>query len=128
MATDSGRPKRGSDLGCPTSAQQFSQGERTITDHRFARHPTNRVNLNILCAGGDRLWTSAGVTAGIDRYLNLARVGGGSAPVAAVARSIVAPVFCSSGQPQFIPPIRVKPARESSMKAVQLAMLKDVRP
>jgi transcriptional regulator GlxA family with amidase domain len=107
-------------------------GREAVTHWRYCeelarRHPTIRVNPNILYAGGDRLWTSAGVTAGIDLCLQLARDGWGSAPAAAVARSMVTPVFRSGGQAQFIPPIRVKPAPESSMQAVQLAVLEDLR-
>lgn len=107
-------------------------GTEAVTHWRYCeelarRHPAINVNPNILYAGGDRLWTSAGVTAGIDLCLHLVRDGWGSAPAAAVARSMVTPVFRSGGQAQFIPRARVKPPAHSSVQALQLAMLEDMR-
>jgi AraC family transcriptional activator FtrA len=70
------------------------------------RYPQVRVDPAVIHLHDDqrRLWTSAGVTAGVDMCLALIRHFHGAAAAAIVARSMVLPVSRSGGQAQFIPP------------------------
>jgi len=76
------------------------------TGRLAARHPAIRVDPAVihLHDAERQLWTSAGVTAGVDMCLAIVRHFHGAAAAAAVARSMVLPVSRSGGQAQFIPP------------------------
>lgn len=74
------------------------------------RHPQARVDPGVLFAGEDRVWTSAGVAAGIDLCLHLLREAHGAEAAAAVARAMVTAPFRTGGQAQFIAP--ATPARD----------------
>lgn len=71
-----------------------------------ARRPAVRVDPAVihLHDAERKLWTSAGVTAGVDMCLAIVRHFHGTAAAATVARSMVLPVSRSGGQAQFIPP------------------------
>jgi transcriptional regulator GlxA family with amidase domain len=80
---------------------------RTATTHwRFAdelarRHPRVDVRPRDLYCGGDGVWTSAGVTAGIDLLLHLVRSTWGAGAAEMIARSMVTPVFRPGSQAQY---------------------------
>lgn len=80
---------------------------RVATTHwRFAgdlarRFPAVDVRPRDLYCGGDGVWTSAGVTAGIDLLLHLVRSDWGAAAAEVVARSMVTPVFRPGSQAQY---------------------------
>ncbi len=68
-------------------------------------HPAVRVDPHVLYTHdeGRRLWTSAGVAAGVDLCLALVADRHGSAAAADVARSMVLPAVRSGGQAQYVP-------------------------
>ncbi len=85
-------------------------GVAATTHWRYAsllaeRHPAVRVNPDVLYThdAGCRLWTSAGVTAGVDLCLALLADRRGSAVAAGVARSMVLPAVRGGGQAQYVP-------------------------
>ncbi len=86
-------------------------GTRATTHWRHAArlqtlHPEIRVDASAIYLhdAPRRLWTSAGVTAGVDTCLAIVRYVHGATAAAAVARSMVMPVSRSGGQAQFVPP------------------------
>lgn len=100
---------------------------RTATTHwRWAeelqaRYPQVQVNPDRLYAGEDRLWTSAGVSAGTDLLLHIVRQLWGSAAAAQIARSMVTPAFRPGSQAQFMAgPTR--PRRQGRLEALQQAV------
>ncbi|MFF2659643.1 GlxA family transcriptional regulator [Kitasatospora sp. NPDC058032] len=74
-----------------------------FTDLLARRFPAVDVHPEVLFTGEDRLWTSAGVAAGIDLCLHLVRAAHGERAAAAIARAMVTAPFRSGGQAQFIP-------------------------
>lgn len=80
---------------------------RTVTTHwRYAdelalRFPRATVRPRDLYCGDGAIWTSAGVTAGIDLLLHLVRAEWGAAAAETVARSMVTPVYRPGSQAQF---------------------------
>lgn len=80
---------------------------RAATTHwRFAdelarRHPAIDVRPRDLYCGDGAVWTSAGVTAGIDLLLHLVRRDWGAGAAEVVARSMVTPVFRPGSQAQY---------------------------
>lgn len=74
--------------------------------HLRERHPAVRVDPDVLYTHDPerRVWTSAGVTAGIDACLAILADVHGASAAAAVARSLVLPGVRSGGQAQFVPP------------------------
>lgn len=104
---------------------------RTATTHwRFAdelarRHPELDVRPRDLYCGGDGVWTSAGVTAGIDLLLHLVRADWGAGAAEAVARSMVTPVFRPGSQAQYADttvPTSTAPTVESLSLTVRAAL------
>lgn len=86
-------------------------GVRATTHWRYApalqeRHRSIQVDPDVIYVhdAGRRLWTSAGVTAGVDMCLAIAQSHLGAATAAAMARSMVLPVTRSGGQAQYVPP------------------------
>jgi transcriptional regulator GlxA family with amidase domain len=71
-----------------------------------ARHPLVRVRPDVLYTHDPvhRVWTSAGVTAGIDLCIAIKAARHGAAAAATVARSMVLPAARHGGQAQYIPP------------------------
>lgn len=88
------------------------------------RFPRVRVVPNVLYAGADGVWTSAGVSAGADLLLELLRARHGAAVAADVARSMVTPAHRPGTQAQFIPPARS--ASPGDLEQLQQAILRDV--
>ncbi|HEX7301902.1 GlxA family transcriptional regulator [Lentzea sp.] len=68
------------------------------------RHPDVEVDADALYVGEGRVFTSAGVAAGLDLCLHLVRRDFGAAVAASVARSVVMPPTRDGDQAQFIPP------------------------
>lgn len=81
---------------------------RTCTTHwRYAdelsrRHPTARVNPDVLYVEDDRVITSAGTAAGIDACMHLIRQEFGTAVANHLARRMVIPPHREGGQRQYI--------------------------
>lgn len=92
---------------------------RTATTHwRYAdelasRFPRVDVRPRDLYCGGEGVWTSAGVTAGVDLLLHLVREDWGAGAAEAVARSMVTPVFRSGSQAQFADTLTPTPTSAS---------------
>lgn len=81
-------------------------GRDATTHWRFAgdlarRFPKVHVRPRDLYCGGEGIWTSAGVTAGIDLLLHLVRNDWGSHAAEVVARAMVTPVFRAGSQAQY---------------------------
>jgi transcriptional regulator GlxA family with amidase domain len=70
------------------------------------QHPRVRVRPDVLYTHDAvrRVWTSAGVTAGIDLCIAIKAARHGAAAAATVARSMVLPAARHGGQAQYIPP------------------------
>jgi AraC family transcriptional activator FtrA len=87
-------------------------------------HPRIRVETNVLYTDDEenRVWSSAGVTAGIDLCLAIVAREHGSAAAAAVARSMVLPATRSGGQAQYVPPRY----RESELTPASLVQLSTI--
>lgn len=94
------------------AATGLLDGHEATTHWRYAGRlqrddPKVRVLPDDLYAGSGRLWTSAGVVAGIDLLLRLIRDLAGAAAAGSVARSMVTPAYRPGSQAQYIPgPIR----------------------
>lgn len=89
------------------AATGLLDGREATTHWRFSERlaeafPRVRVVPDRLYAGADRLWTSAGVTAGVDLLLHLIRDRSGTAAATAVARSMVTPAYRPGSQAQYI--------------------------
>lgn len=81
-------------------------GHTATTHWRFAddlarRYPRVVVRPRDLYCGGNGVWSSAGVTAGIDLLLHLVREDWGASAAEIVARSMVTPVFRPGTQAQY---------------------------
>lgn len=81
-------------------------GREATTHWRFAddlarRFPRVRVRPRDLYCGGDGVWTSAGVTAGIDLLLHLVRQDWGASAAETIARAMVTPVYRPGSQAQY---------------------------
>ncbi|GHH27907.1 GlxA family transcriptional regulator [Lentzea cavernae] len=68
------------------------------------RHPDVEVDADALYVGEGRVFTSAGVAAGLDLCLHLVRRDYGAAVAASAARAVVMPPTRDGDQAQFIPP------------------------
>jgi transcriptional regulator GlxA family with amidase domain len=68
------------------------------------RHPDTEVDANALYTGEGRIFTSAGVAAGLDLCLHLVRRDFGAAVAASSARTVVMAPTRDGDQAQFIPP------------------------
>ena len=82
------------DRGCTTHWRH--------TDELLARHPTARVDPDVLFVEDDRVITSAGTAAGIDACLHHVRCELGAAVANRIARRMVVPPQRDGGQRQFI--------------------------
>lgn len=116
------------------AATGLLDGADATTHWRFCdelqrRHKRVRVDLKVLYThdAARRLWTSAGVAAGIDACLAILAQECGSAAAAAVARSMVLPAVRPGGQAQFIPPLRGETeGRASEGEELRAAILRDL--
>ena len=116
------------------AATGLLDGADATTHWRFCdelqrRHKRVRVDPKVLYThdAARRLWTSAGVAAGIDACLAILAQECGSAAAAAVARSMVLPAVRQGGQAQFIPPLRGETeGRASEGEELRAAILSDL--
>ena len=116
------------------AATGLLDGADATTHWRFCdelqrRHKRVRVDPKVLYThdAARRLWTSAGVAAGIDACLAILAQERGSAAAAAVARSMVLPAVRPGGQAQFIPPLRGETeGKASEGEALRGAILRDL--
>lgn len=105
---------------------------RTATTHwRFAdelarRHPRVDVRPRDLYCGSDGIWTSAGVTAGIDLLLHLVRDDWGVGAAEVIARSMVTPVFRPGSQAQYVDTTTPR-STTPTVERLQLAVRADLR-
>ncbi|GAA3838288.1 helix-turn-helix domain-containing protein [Brevibacterium ammoniilyticum] len=94
-------------------------GRRATTHWRFAdelatRFPETEVVPDEIFVGADRVWTSAGVSAGGDLLLHLADEAWGAAVAADIARSMVLPLRRAGNQAQFVDRSALDLARSAS--------------
>ena len=98
---------------------------RTVTTHwaRAARladeFPDVTVDPDPIYVHDGRVWTSAGVTAGIDLALALVQADMGTEVAQTVARWLVMFLHRPGGQTQFAAPVWVPRAERSTVRAVQ---------
>ncbi|MGL4744664.1 MAG: GlxA family transcriptional regulator [Dermatophilaceae bacterium] len=99
-------------------------GLRATTHWRHAadlarRHPAVQVDADAIYLRQGRVWTSAGVTAGIDLALALVEADHGPEVAQTVARELVMFLRRPGGQSQFAGPVWEQPARVPSVRAAQ---------
>jgi len=104
-------------------------GRRVTTHWNWARrlarlHPDIQVDADPIFIQDGRLWTSAGVTAGIDLALALIEADLGHADAISVARDLVVFMKRPGGQSQFSAPLRVQ-SREAPGFAALHAWMAD---
>ncbi|MER6302419.1 helix-turn-helix domain-containing protein [Kitasatospora sp. NPDC001539] len=87
------------------------------------RFPAVTVRPEVLFTGGEGLWTSAGVAAGIDLCLHLVRSAHGQRAAAAIARAMVTAPFRTGGQAQFIPTPVSAPAEDDPLARLRAQVL-----
>src|SRR6478752_3580916 len=113
------------------AAAGLLDGRAATTHWRYAdelarRHPAVEVRPRDLYCGGDGVWTSAGVTAGIDLLLHLVREDWGAGAAELIARSMVTPVFRPGSQAQYAD--TTTPASSTpTVERLQLTVTSDVR-
>ncbi|COW25984.1 AraC family transcriptional regulator [Mycobacterium tuberculosis] len=111
------RPKR----GC-------WDGHRATTHWAFAEHfarefPAVRVDADpIFMRSSQKVWTAAGVTAGIDLALALVEDDHGTEIAQTVARWLVLYLRRPGGQTQFAAPVWMPRAKRTSIRRVQEAI------
>jgi transcriptional regulator GlxA family with amidase domain len=87
---------------------------------RFAaEHPEVDVRPDPIFVRAGRIWTSAGVTAGMDLALALVEQDHGADVAQAIARELVLPVRRAGGQSQYASPVWSPPAPRPSVRAAQ---------
>lgn len=89
------------------------------------RFPAAQVEPDAIYTEDGPIWTSAGVTAGIDLALQLVRTDGGSRLAHAVARMLVVFVQRPGGQTQFGSALRMRPATDDRLRDLVTAVLRD---
>jgi transcriptional regulator GlxA family with amidase domain len=108
----------------PLAAAGLLDGLTATTHWRFARalareHPAVDVRPDAIYLRQGRIWTSAGVTAGIDLALALVEADHGSEVAQRIARELVVFLRRPGGQSQFAGPVWSPPARQPSVRAAQ---------
>lgn len=83
------------------------------------RYPTVDVQPDPIYLRQGRIWTAAGVTAGIDLALALVEADHGSEIAAEIARALIVFVRRPGGQSQFAAPVWAPPAPRPSVRAAQ---------
>jgi transcriptional regulator GlxA family with amidase domain len=112
--------------GAFLAAQAGLLGDRRVTTHwRFVdalqrRHPQLTVDGDPIYINDGRVWTSAGVTAGIDLALALVEHDHGCELAQAVARDLVMFLRRPGGQSQFSAPMWTERATDPPVRTVQL--------
>lgn len=98
-------------------------GGRRVTTHwawaddLASRHPDIDVDVDAIWIRDGELWTSAGVTAGIDLGLAMVEEDCGAEIAQQVARYLVVPVRRSGGQTQFSAPVWCEPPESAPIRA-----------
>ncbi len=96
-----------------------------VTTHwRYARalagaHPAVDVHADAIWLRSGRVWTSAGVTAGIDLALAIVEADHGPEIAQRIARELVVFLRRPGGQSQFAGPVWTAPARQPTIRAAQ---------
>lgn len=108
----------------PMAATGVLDGLSVTTHWRFARaladgYPTLDVQVDPVFLRQGRIWTSAGVTAGIDLALALVESDHGPEIAQQVARDLVVFMRRPGGQSQFAAPAWAPPAPRPSVRAAQ---------
>ena len=88
-------------------------------DELARRHPLVRVSPDALWVRSGDVWTSAGVTAGIDLALAVVEDDHGAEVAQTVARHLVVHLRRPGGQSQFAGPVWARPAPRPSVRAAQ---------
>jgi transcriptional regulator GlxA family with amidase domain len=106
------------------AAAGLLDGHPATTHWRWAGHlerrfPAVDVRPDAIWVRDGRLWTSAGVTAGIDLALALLEADHGVEVAQAVARELVVFLRRPGGQSQFAAPVWTEPAARPSVRAAQ---------
>lgn len=88
------------------AAAGLLDGRRAVThwedcDRLAASYPAVKVEVDPIYIKDGNIWTSAGITAGIDMALAIIEEDLGKAAAIAMARSLVTPMVRSGGQSQF---------------------------
>src|SRR5262245_20883650 len=115
------------------AAAGLLDGKRATTHWRYteilrARHPTIRVEPDVLYVEEGRVFTSAGSAAGLDLCLHLVRLDHGAEIANQVARRLVVAPHRDGGQAQFIAsPVPAAPGRGLA-RAVDWALTRLDRP
>jgi transcriptional regulator GlxA family with amidase domain len=110
------------------AAAGLLDGKRATTHWALAlqladRFPHVTVASDELFVGFDRVWTSAGVAAGIDLSIHLIREFLGSGSATSIARSMVAAPNRAGGQAQFLrTPVRAAAGLGTALGVVQAAV------
>lgn len=84
-----------------------------------AEHPELDVDPNAIYIHCGRVWTSAGVTAGIDLALALVEADHGAEAAQTVARHLVVFLRRPGGQSQFAAPVWDRPVERDAVRAAQ---------
>ena len=105
------------------AAAGLLDGRRVTTHWRRARrlaeeHPAIEVDAEPIYIRSGDVWTSAGVTAGIDLALAMVEADHGADVAQAVARVLVMFLRRPGGQSQFSPAVWSKPTRHEPIRAV----------
>ena len=108
----------------PLAAAGLLDGLSATTHWRYAgelarEHPAVDVRTDPIYLRQGRIWTSAGVTAGIDLALALVEADHGSEVAQRIARELVVFLRRPGGQSQFAGPVWSPPARQPSVRAAQ---------
>lgn len=90
------------------AAAGLLNGRRAVThwedcDHLARQYPAVSVEVDPIYIKDGNIWTSAGITAGIDMALAIIEEDLGKPAAIEMARSLVTPMFRSGGQSQFSP-------------------------
>ena len=108
----------------PLAATGQLDGIAATTHWQWARvlsdkHPAVQVNAEAIYLRQGRVWTSAGVTAGIDLALALVEADHGADLAQQIARELVVFVRRPGGQSQFAAPAWAPPAQRPAVRAAQ---------
>ncbi len=90
------------------AAAGLLDGRRAVThwedcDHLAREYPAVKVEVDPIYIKDGNIWTSAGITAGIDMALAIIEEDLGKSAAIEMARSLVTPMVRSGGQSQFSP-------------------------
>lgn len=108
----------------PLAATGLLDGLAATTHWRYVRvlardYPAVDVHPDPIYVRQGRIWTSAGVTAGIDLALALVEADHGVDVAAQIARELVVFLRRPGGQSQFAGPVWSPPAQRESVRAAQ---------